>query len=330
MIGTGGLPEQQFSTLIPWMMEKYGKRVDTIAADYNFGQISAEWTRKLVTDNGGEIVGEELIPLGVSQFGQTIQNIQNAKPDWLMSLVVGNSQSSFYERAPAAGLIIPMGSSITIGLGFEHKRFKPPAMQNMHVAMNWFEEHDTAEVKEFVARWRAKFPTRPTSTTWARELEAIREQIVTGQACIEAPEGEICIDPKSQHVTNRMTQISVDETHEVTQLGPDRALLAGRDRAATSPSTTPKTSTRRAICPSSRVGWLTASARQPPCRSARMRVLRRINQELGTTILFVEQNLDMIMALTRRCYVMDKGRIVAELPSTELGDPETVNRHLQI
>jgi branched-chain amino acid transport system ATP-binding protein len=60
------------------------------------------------------------------------------------------------------------------------------------------------------------------------------------------------------------------------------------------------------------------------------RVLRRINQELGTTILFVEQNLDMIMALTRRCYVMDKGRIVAELPSTELGDPETVKRHLQI
>ena len=55
-----------------------------------------------------------------------------------------------------------------------------------------------------------------------------------------------------------------------------------------------------------------------------------INQELGTTILFVEQNLDMIMAMTQRCYVMDKGRIVAELPSTALGDREVVKRHLQI
>jgi len=235
MIGTGGLPEQQFSTLIPWMMEKYGKRVYTIAADYNFGQISAEWTRELVTENGGEIVGEELIPLGVSQFGQTIQNIQNAKPDWLMSLVVGNSQSSFYEQAPAAGLIIPMGSSITIGLGFEHKRFKPPAMQNMHVAMNWFEELDTAEAKEFVARWREKFPDETyindmgqnayaavylykklVEMAGSTELDAIREQIATGEACIDAPEGEICIDPKSQHVTHRMTQISVDENHDVT------------------------------------------------------------------------------------------------------------------
>ena len=253
MIGTGGLPEQQFSTLIPWMMEKFGKKVYIIAADYNFGQISAEWTKKLVEDNGGEIVGEELIPLGVSQFGQTIQNIQKAKPDWLMSLVVGNSQSSFYEQAPAAGLHIPMGSSITIGLGFEHKRFKPPAMENMHVAMNWFEELDDAR------RPRPSSPagtpssrTRSTSTTWARtpmprststrswsrwrarpSIDEIREQIATGKACIDAPEGQICIDPKSQHVSHRMWQISVDAAAQGPRrahLGPDRALLARRDR----------------------------------------------------------------------------------------------------
>ena len=29
---TGAVPEQQFSTLVPWMMEKYGKNVYTIAA----------------------------------------------------------------------------------------------------------------------------------------------------------------------------------------------------------------------------------------------------------------------------------------------------------
>ena len=63
MIVTGAVPEQQFSTLIPWMMEKYGKKVYTIAADYNFGQISAEWVRNIVKENGGEMVGEEFIPL---------------------------------------------------------------------------------------------------------------------------------------------------------------------------------------------------------------------------------------------------------------------------
>ena len=90
---TGAVPEQQFSTLIPWMMEKYGKKVYTIAADYNFGQISAEWVRNIVKENGGTMVGEEFIPLSVSQFSQTIQNIQKAKPDVLVTLLVGANRS---------------------------------------------------------------------------------------------------------------------------------------------------------------------------------------------------------------------------------------------
>ena len=59
-------------------------------------------------------------------------------------------------------------------------------------------------------------------------------------------------------------------------------------------------------------------------------IMLKINRELGTTILFVEQNLDMIMAMTQRCYVMDKGRITTELPPHVLADRDTVKRHLQI
>ena len=59
-------------------------------------------------------------------------------------------------------------------------------------------------------------------------------------------------------------------------------------------------------------------------------VLKSISDQLGTTILFVEQNLDMIMAISERCYVADKGAIVAELPSQALADRDVVKRHLQI
>jgi branched-chain amino acid transport system ATP-binding protein len=61
-----------------------------------------------------------------------------------------------------------------------------------------------------------------------------------------------------------------------------------------------------------------------------MRVIRRVNNELGTTILFVEQNLDVIQSLAQRCYVMDKGRIVAERQAHELQDREVAKRDLQI
>ena len=47
------------------------------------------------------MVGEEFIPLGVRQFAQTIQNIQKAKPDWLLT-IVGDAQDRFFEQAAAA------------------------------------------------------------------------------------------------------------------------------------------------------------------------------------------------------------------------------------
>jgi len=57
--------------------------------------------------------------------------------------------------------------------------------------------------------------------------------------------------------------------------------------------------------------------------------LKSIRKELGTTILFVEQNLDTILAISERCYVMEKGRIVANIgPGTVTA--ESVRSHLLI
>jgi branched-chain amino acid transport system ATP-binding protein len=44
----------------------------------------------------------------------------------------------------------------------------------------------------------------------------------------------------------------------------------------------------------------------------------------------VEQNLDMIRAIAQRCYVMDKGRIIAELQPHDLDDRDTIRRYLAV
>ncbi|WP_457106241.1 urea ABC transporter substrate-binding protein [Methylobacterium sp. P5_C11] len=236
MVVTGAVPEQQFSTLIPWMMEKFGKRVYTIAADYNFGQISAEWVRNIVKENGGEMVGEEFIPLGVSQFSQTIQNIQKAKPDILMTLLVGTAQASYYEQAAAANLKVPMGSSVNVGQGYEHKRFQPPSLANMYVTTNYIEEVDSPSSKAFLAKWKAKFPNEPYVNQEAEnsylavylykqmverangstKRADLRKVIAAGDVCVDAPEGKVCIDPKSQHVSHTIYLAKVDEKHAIS------------------------------------------------------------------------------------------------------------------
>ena len=59
------------------------------------------------------------------------------------------------------------------------------------------------------------------------------------------------------------------------------------------------------------------------------RVLRSIRDELGTTVVFVEQNLDTILALAERCYVMEKGEIVRESAKGTVS-AESVRSHLLI
>src|SRR6201994_1911286 len=242
MIVTGAVPEQQFSTLIPWMMQKYGKKVYTIAADYNFGQISAEWVRNIVKENGGTMVGEEFIPLSVSQFGQTIQNIQKAKPDCVVTLLVGANQASYYEQRPSAHLTLPMASSVNVGQAYEHKRFKPPALKDMYVTANYVEEVDTPASNDFKKRFHAKFQNEPYINQKAANAydaiylykaavekagttnqDAVRKALESGTICTDGEQGKVCIDPKSHHASHTIFLVHVKEDHsvEIPKVWPD-------------------------------------------------------------------------------------------------------------
>lgn len=58
-------------------------------------------------------------------------------------------------------------------------------------------------------------------------------------------------------------------------------------------------------------------------------VLRAIRRDLGTTILFVEQNLDTILDVGERAYVMEKGRVVGRIEAGHM-NAQTVRDHLMI
>lgn len=235
LIGTGAVPEQQFSTLIPWMIEKYGPNVYTIAADYNFGQISAEWVREIAEENGGTMVGEEFIPLGVSQFSQTIQNIQASEADFVVTLLVGAAQASYYEQANSADVGLPMASSVNVGQGYEHKRFTAPSLKDMYVTTNYIEEVDTPASKDFIDRFRAVYPDEPyinqeaansyiamnlykqmVERAGTTDHDAIRSVIAEGDVCFDGPSGNVCIDPKSQHMSHNIYLAHVLEDHSIT------------------------------------------------------------------------------------------------------------------
>jgi branched-chain amino acid transport system ATP-binding protein len=58
--------------------------------------------------------------------------------------------------------------------------------------------------------------------------------------------------------------------------------------------------------------------------------IANINEEFGVTVLFVEQNLQVIRELSERCYVVDGGRIETELDAADLEDVDAVADYLAV
>lgn len=215
---TGVTPAQSVEVLVPYAMEQWGKKVYTLAADYNYGQIISKWVQKYVQDNGGEVMSTDFFPLDVADFGATIAKIQAAKPDFVVSALVGGAHLSFYRQWAAAGMKdkIPMAST-TLGAGNEQQVLTKDEGDGILLAYNYSRELDTAENKTFLEKWQAKFDTvedihELTAATyqgmllWAEAVKkagssdrmAVIEALESGIS-IQGPGGTVTIDPKTHH-----------------------------------------------------------------------------------------------------------------------------------
>jgi urea transport system substrate-binding protein len=214
----GVTPAQQVEALVPYAMSKSGKKVYILAADYNYGQITARWIQKFVADNGGETVGVDFFPLDVSDFGSTIAKIQSAGPDLVIAPLVGGAHLSFFRQWAAAGMKdrIPLAST-TLGVGNEHKVLTPEEGNGIMVAYNYSQELDTPANNAFKEKWAAAYgdsnliheiavSNYQGVLTWAEAVRqagsldrvAVIAALESGLS-IEGPAGKVTVDPKTHH-----------------------------------------------------------------------------------------------------------------------------------
>jgi branched-chain amino acid transport system substrate-binding protein len=85
---TGTTPAQAVEPIVDIAIKQWGKKIYVLAADYNYGQITAKWVAHYVKQRGGSIAQTSFFPLDVSDFGSTIAKIQEAKPDAVCAALV--------------------------------------------------------------------------------------------------------------------------------------------------------------------------------------------------------------------------------------------------
>lgn len=97
--------------VVPQMMEKHGKRVAMVGNDYVFPRGYLAKARTMIEAAGGSIELEEYSPLGTADWQPVVNKISAAKPDWVLSAVVGGDATSLVSQADQSGLLDSTGFS---------------------------------------------------------------------------------------------------------------------------------------------------------------------------------------------------------------------------
>jgi urea transport system substrate-binding protein len=215
---TGTTPAQAVEPIVDYAIKKWGNKVVILAADYNYGQITAKWIQYYVGQRKGTVASTDFFPLDVSDFGSTIAKIQQASPNFVVAALVGGAHMSFFRQWAASGMNkkIPL-TSTTFGVGNEHLALSPAEGNGIVIAGNYSQEAQTPANKDFLARWQKRFgDTKIVHEiavsqyqgiyVWAAAVKKAGSldrnallQAVESGISIEGPAGTVSIEPKTHH-----------------------------------------------------------------------------------------------------------------------------------
>jgi branched-chain amino acid transport system substrate-binding protein len=215
---TGTTPAQAVEPIVDHAMKKWGNKVYILAADYNYGQITAKWLQHYIKQRNGTVADTNFFPLDVSDFGSTIAKIQQASPKWVVSALVGGAHMSFYRQWASSGMNkkIPLAST-TFGVGNEHLALSPAEGDGILIAGNYSQEAALPANKDFLAKWAKRFGDTKIVheiavsqyqgiMLWAEGVKKANSlkrddllKALESGVAIDAPTGRVTMDPKTHH-----------------------------------------------------------------------------------------------------------------------------------
>lgn len=218
---TGQEASQQSIAAVNWLMENKGKSVYLIGSDYLWPRTTNRIARAAIGKQGGTVVGEDYFPLGHIEFSSVINKIRAAKPDIILSTVVGGSNVAFHKQLQAAG--INSGNQTLLALAISEEEIIGIGAENLVgflTCMSYFQSLDNPANERFVAAFKERYgqnrvigDTMATAYTgvylWKQAVEKAGTfdvpAVIAASAdmTFDAPEGEVRVHAENHHLWKR-------------------------------------------------------------------------------------------------------------------------------
>jgi urea transport system substrate-binding protein len=186
VIYAGACPNQHLLPLFEHMLPVYGHRVYLTGANYIWGWEMNRLAREIVTEAGGEVVGERCLPIGDTDVERIVAEVAARRPDFILSNMLGPSNHAFLramrelgrrdpafrpERCPVVSCDLTECELPEIGIG---------AADGQLAAASYFDSLDSLANRALKARVATQFGSeRRVSSYFATSYATVR-------LCVEA------------------------------------------------------------------------------------------------------------------------------------------------
>jgi urea transport system substrate-binding protein len=237
----GAAPNQQILPAVKWAMTSlHRKKFFLVGSDYVFPRAAHAIIKDQLKQSGGEVVGEQFVPLGSQRVDDAVSAIAKAKPDVILNTINGDSNVAFFRGLRAAGIKAADTPTISFSIGEQGLRALNPAdLAGDYAAWTYFQAVATPENEDFVRRFLEKHPqqciTDPMETAYigvklwamaANEAQSldpkkIRRALLNQRT--KGPGGDIRINAETQYSTRtpRIGQIQADGSFKIAWTAPE-------------------------------------------------------------------------------------------------------------
>ena len=209
---------QSVVAAVNWLAENKGKKFYLIGSDYIWPRTTNKLAKPTIAKAGGTVVGESYYPLGSIEFASEVNKIKAAKPDVILSTVVGGSNVAFYKQLVAAGLTGKNQTLLALAVSEEEASgIGPENLEGFLSCMGYFQSLKNPANERFVKAFKAKYgANRVTGDTlacgytsvylWKLAAEKAKSfdvpAVVAASAGLEfeGPEGKIKFHASNHHL----------------------------------------------------------------------------------------------------------------------------------
>jgi branched-chain amino acid transport system substrate-binding protein len=204
---TGPTPYQQCARLIPYLINEKGfKRFAMPSANYIWPQLLNEWARRVIEENGGEVVMEEYFPLDQLEYSATVARIMSEDVDHVFNTVIPPGLQAFTKQLYEAGYYEKGGQSCVYFDENSVNYVAPRELEGVYSCLDMFHTIEDPFTQQLLAEYNEMFPDTQYRFTAGTAATGMYRGIKFYEAAVKATGGDL----SREAVAEAMEGVSIE------------------------------------------------------------------------------------------------------------------------